>query len=163
ILVPGGEDLIKDVANTARTKHKASKTSFLEAFHSGVPDEPSLEQRLKDADDWYEISLLVRSNNKTLTTAMKLWTIEERELLIAKLATYLENSFTCAIHEKEVSRLHHLALAKGLAKLEFEVNQQVCKFHKFIDYGTVDELWSFRTEKGETIVVTRNEVKVFKF
>lgn len=163
ILVPGGEDLIKDVANTARPKHKASKTSFLEAFYSGVPDEPSLEQRLKDADDWYEIASLVRCSNKTLTKAMELWTIEERELLITKLATYLENSFTCAIHEKEVSWLHHVALAKALIRLEFEINQQVCKFHKFIDYGTVDELWSFRTEKGETIAVTRKEVKVFKF
>ncbi|MEH2100927.1 MAG: hypothetical protein V7K76_14475 [Nostoc sp.] len=163
VLVPGGDDLIADVANEPRFKHKISKTSFLEAFYSGVPDEPTLEQRLKDADDWDEIASLVRSNNKTLTTAMELWTIEEKQLLIAKLASYLENSFTCAIHEKEVSWLHHVALAKGLAKLEFEVNQQVCKFHKFIDYGTVDELWSFRTEKGETIVVSCKEVKVFKF
>ncbi|MHC5897299.1 hypothetical protein [Nostoc sp.] len=163
VLVPGGDDLIANVANTPRFKHKITKTSFLEAFCSGVPDEPSLEQRLKDTDDWYEISLLVRSNNKTLTQAMEAWTIEEKQLLIAKLTTYLENSFTCAIHEKEVSWLHHVALAKGLAKLEFEVNQQVCKFHKFIDYGTVNELWSFRTEKGETIVVTRNEVKIFRF
>jgi hypothetical protein len=163
ILVPDGEDLIANVANQPKFKHKATKTSFLEAFSSGTPDEPSLEQRLKDADNWDEISSLVRCNNKTLTTAMEAWTIEERELLIAKLATYLENSFTCAIHEKEVSWLHHVALASALAKLEFEVNQQVCRFDKFIDYGTGSELWSFRTEKGETIVVTRNEVKVFKF
>jgi hypothetical protein len=164
ILVPGGEDLIANVANEPRFKHKVSnKTSFLEAFYSGVSDVPSLEQRLKDADNWDEISSLVRCNNKTLTTAMELWTMEEKHLLIAKLATYLENSFTCAIHEKEVSWLHHVSLAKALIRLEFEVNQQACKFKKFIDYGTANELWSFRTEKGETIVVSRNEVKVFKF
>jgi hypothetical protein len=163
ILVPGGEDLIANVANQPKFKHKATKTSFLEAFSSGVADEPSLEEQLKNADNWDEISSLVRCNNKTLTTAMELWTMEEKHLLIAKLATYLENSFTCAIHEKELSWLHHVSLAKALIRLEFEINQQVCKFHKFIDYGTGSELWSFRTEKGEIIVVFRNEVKVFKF
>ncbi|AUB37463.1 hypothetical protein COO91_03408 [Nostoc flagelliforme CCNUN1] len=163
VLVPDGEDLIAAVANEPRFKRKEIKTSFLEALYSGVPDVPSLEQRLKDADDWDEIASLVRCNNKTLTQAMETWTIEEKELLITKLAAFLETSFTTAIQDKELSWLHHVSLAKALSKLEFEVNQQVCKFHKFIDYGTVEELWSFKTEQGEVIVVPRNEVKVFRF
>ncbi|MEH2067863.1 MAG: hypothetical protein V7K47_06805 [Nostoc sp.] len=163
ILVPGGDDLIAHVANTPRPQHKAVKTSFLEAFSSGVPDKPSLEQSLKDADNWDEIAFLVGRNNKTLTQATEAWTIEDKQLLIAKLATFLENSFHCAIQYKEISWLHHVALAKALVKLEFEVNQQVCKFDKFFDYGTCNELWSFHAETGETIVVPRQEVKVFRF
>nr|MDZ8061858.1 hypothetical protein [Nostoc sp. EkiNYC01] len=163
ILVPGGEDLIAHVANTPRLKHKPVKTSFLEAFSSGVPDKPSLEQLLKDADDWDEIAFLVRRNNKTLTQATEVWTIEEKQLLIAKLATFLENSFSCAIQEKELAWLHHTALAKALAKLEFEVEQQVCQFDRFIDYGTSNEVWVFHAEGGETIAVPRQEVKLFRF
>ncbi|PHJ69179.1 hypothetical protein VF14_03335 [Nostoc linckia z18] len=163
ILVPGGEDLIAHVANTPRPKHKPAKTSFLEAFSSGVPDKPSLEQSLKDAHDWDEIAFLVGRNNKTLTQATDGWTIEEKQSLIAKLTIFLKNSFTCAIQEKELAWLHHAALAKALAKLEFEVEKQVCQFDKFIDYGTSNELWSFRTEGGETIVVPRQEVKIFRF
>ncbi len=163
VLVPGGEDLIADVANEPRFKRKEIKTSFIEAMYSGVPDVPSLEQRLKDADDWDEIALLVRCNNKTLTQAMETWTTEERELLTNKLAAFLENSFTSAIQDKELYWLHHISLAKALTKLEFEVHGKVCKFHKFTDYGTVEELWSFKTELGESIVVPRNEVKVFRF
>ncbi|MHC5897212.1 hypothetical protein [Nostoc sp.] len=135
----------------------------LKPFRRDVSEETKFKTALKDADDWYEIASLVRCSNKTLTTAMELWTIEEKELLITKLATFLESSFTSAIQKNELSWLHHLALAKGLAKLEFEVNQQVCKFYKFIDYGTANELWSFKTENNETVVVSRSEVKVFKF
>lgn len=163
VLVPGGEDLISAVANEPRFKRKEIKTSFLEALYSGVPDVPSLEQRLKDADDWDEIASLVRCSNKALTQAMETWTVEEKELLINKLAAFLETSFITAIQDKELSWLHHVSLGKALAKLEFEVHQKVCKFYKFTDYGTVEELWSFKTEQGEFIVVPRNEVKVFRF
>ncbi|MDZ7996066.1 MAG: hypothetical protein RM022_013035 [Nostoc sp. EfeVER01] len=163
VLVPGGDDLIANVANEPRFKHKVSKTSFLEAFYSGVPDVPSLEQRLKEADDWDEIASLVQRNNKTLTQATEYWTLEEKQQLIAKLATFLESSFTCAIQDREVAWLHQAALAKALAKLEFEVKGQVCKFQKFIDYGTGGEQWIFRTEKSETIVASCEEVKIFRF
>ncbi|MFN6475313.1 hypothetical protein [Nostoc sp. DedQUE07] len=164
VVVPGGDDLIASVANEPRFKHKVSnKNSFLEAFYSGVPDVPSLEQRLKDADNWDEISSLVRCSNKTLTTAMETWTTEERERLIIKLATFLETSFQSAIQDRELSWLHHISLAKALSRLDFEINQQVCKFNKFVDYGTSQEQWSFRTEKGEIIIVPRSEVMVLRF
>lgn len=163
ILVPGGEDLIKDVANIAKPKYRVTKTSFLEAFSSGVAEVPSLEQQLKDADNWDEITLLVRHNNKTLDQATESWTIGEKHLLIAKLATFLENSFESAIQDNELSWLHQDTLAKALAKLEFEVNQEVCRFHKIVGYATSGELWSFRTEKGETLTCPRTEIKIFKF
>lgn len=160
VVVPGGEDLIKDLSNTPRAKRRTIKGSFLDAFDSGVPDVPSLEQRLKDADDWDEVAALVGRNNRILSQAISMWTIEDKQLLAGKLVDFLQNSFECAIHNNEISWLHQSSLASGLAKLELEVDGQACKFIKFVDYGKPDERWTLRTDKGETIIASRQEIKI---
>lgn len=168
ILEPNGEDAIADYLPLPWVQSEPTEPV---SEPNPEPEDTSLYESLRQAENWEQITQLTGRNPKVLALAVSNWSPQEKQKLINYAVLYLE-SHPNAISEHELDWLPLASVQKVYSAITFRVRDnsegigkskwiEGCRFVDIEDYGKVDEIWTFLTvDNQEIYAVGREDIEV---
>ncbi|MBP5973583.1 hypothetical protein HW132_12755 [Brasilonema sp. CT11] len=171
VLELGGEDAITDYLPLPWVQSEPTEPV---SEPNPEPEDTSLYESLRHAQNWEQITQLTGRNPKVLALAVSNWSPQEKQKLIDYAVLYLE-SHPNVIFDHELDWLPLASVQKVYSAITFRVSDnsegigkskwiEGCRFVNIEDYGKVDEVWRFLTvDNQEIYAVGRKDIKVEVF
>ncbi|MBW4628252.1 MAG: hypothetical protein KME49_22750 [Brasilonema octagenarum HA4186-MV1] len=168
VLEPGGEDAIADYLPLPWVQSEPTEPV---SEPNPEPEDTSLYESLRQAQNWEQITQLTGRNALVLALAVSNWSPQEKQKLIDYAVLYLE-SHPNAIFDHELDWLPLASVQKVYSAITFRVRDnsegigkskwiEGCRFVDIEDYGKVDEIWRFLTVDNQQIyAVGRKDIEV---